>query len=148
MVMRYQRKNGSLYNSPSTTAAALSHHDFQNAACLHYIRTILDKFDDSVYPFHTYIGLTMVDIVESLGIDRHFKKEITGVLDETYSSLNFGNEDFQKLAVDDFNICQSIYHEELKHLDRWVVDKIGQAKICLTEDGLLLLLCGSYPHLS
>ncbi|KAL5744903.1 hypothetical protein ACOSQ2_028019 [Xanthoceras sorbifolium] len=64
------------------------------------------------------------------------------------SSLNFGNEDFQKLAVDDFNICQSIYHEELKHLDRWVVDKIGQAKICLTEDGLLLLLCGSYPHLS
>lgn len=36
------------------------------------------------------------------------------------SSLNIGNEYFQKLAVDDFNICQSMHIEELKHLERCV----------------------------
>ncbi|KAK2654428.1 hypothetical protein Ddye_014284 [Dipteronia dyeriana] len=72
MVMKYQRKNGSLFNSPSTTAAALTHH-LQNA---------------SFYPFEIYVRLTMVDIVESLGIDRHFRKEIKRVLDETYRTAD------------------------------------------------------------
>ncbi|KAK3221084.1 hypothetical protein Dsin_015054 [Dipteronia sinensis] len=44
-IMKYQRKNGSLFNSPSTTAAALTH--LQNAGCLHYLRSLLEKFGDS-----------------------------------------------------------------------------------------------------
>ncbi|KAL5746640.1 hypothetical protein ACOSP7_027786 [Xanthoceras sorbifolium] len=269
MVMKYQRKNGSLFNSPSTTAAALTH--LQNAGCLHYLRSLLEKFDNSVptvYPLDTNIHLNMVEILENLGIDRHFRKEIRKVLDKTYRcwmqgeeeifldpatcamafrmlrvngydvssdlltqfaeenqffsslegnlkdigavlelykasqimiypeelvlekqnlwtnqflkqelskgsfhsdrvskyvsrqaedalrfpyradlerlahrrnvkhyvrdnirilktsyrSLNIGNEDFQNLAVDDFNICQSMHREELKHLERWIVD--------------------------
>ncbi|KAI9160226.1 hypothetical protein LWI28_006333 [Acer negundo] len=270
-IMKYQRKNGSLFNSPSTTAAALTH--LQNAGCLHYLRSLLEKFGDSVptvYTLDTNIHLNMVEILQSLGIDGHFKKEIRRVLEETYRcwlrgeeeifldaatcamafrmlrvhgydvsadlltqfaeekqffnssfegnlkdigavlelykasqimiypeelvlekqkfwtsqflkqevskgsfhsdrvgkyvsrqaedalkfpynatlerlehrrnmkhygrdnirilktsyrSLNIGNEDFQKLAVDDFNICQSIHREELEHLERWIVDK-------------------------
>ncbi|KAK1577799.1 hypothetical protein Q3G72_024934 [Acer saccharum] len=90
MVMKYQRKNGSLFNSPSTTAAALTHH-LQNAGCLHYLRALSDKFgnaDPTVYPSEIYDRLTMVDIVESLGIDRHFRKDIIRVLDETYRTVN------------------------------------------------------------
>ncbi|KAH9646273.1 Ent-kaur-16-ene synthase [Citrus sinensis] len=45
------------------------------------------------------------------------------ILKTSYCSLNIGNEYFQKLAVDDFNICQSMHIEELKHLERWVVEK-------------------------
>ncbi|KAK3221121.1 hypothetical protein Dsin_015091 [Dipteronia sinensis] len=84
-IMKYQRKNGSLFNSPSTTAAALTH--LQNAGCLHYLRFLLEKFGDSVpavYPLDTNIHLNMVEIVQSLGIDGHFRKEIRRVLEETY----------------------------------------------------------------
>ncbi|KAJ0044568.1 hypothetical protein Pint_03888 [Pistacia integerrima] len=214
MVMKFQRKNGSLLNSPSTTAAAVSH--LQDASCLHYLRSVLEKFGDAVptvYPFDFYARLFMVESLESLGIDQHFKNEIRRVLDETYRcwlqgeeeilldpatcamafrllrvngynvssgqklssgsvhsdrlgkhvskqveyalkfpyhlqldrvahrrsmenysvdgtgilktsyrSLNIGNKYFQKLAVDEINICQLIYREELEHLERWVVE--------------------------
>ncbi|KAJ0042979.1 hypothetical protein Pint_18082 [Pistacia integerrima] len=85
MVMKYQRKNGSLFNSPSATAAALSH--IQNAGCLHYLCSVLDKFGDAVptvCPFDLSARLFMVESLESLGIDRHFENEIRRVLDETY----------------------------------------------------------------
>ncbi|KAK1575940.1 hypothetical protein Q3G72_009632 [Acer saccharum] len=236
-IMKYQRKNGSLFNSPSTTAAALTH--LQNAGCLHYLRSLLEKFGDSVpavYPLDTNIHLNMVEILQSLGIDGHFRKEIRRVLEETYRCWLRGEEEIfldtttcamafrmlcvhgydvstdlltqfaeekqyfnsslegnlkdigavlelykasqimiyseelvlekQKLwtsqflkqevskgsfhldrvedalkfpynatlerlehrrnmkhYVDDFNICQSIHREELKHLERWIVDK-------------------------
>lgn len=45
MAMKYQMKNGSLLNSPSATAAALSH--LQNADCLLYLRSLLDKFGNA-----------------------------------------------------------------------------------------------------
>lgn len=38
------------------------------------------------------------------------------------SCLNIWNEDFLKLAVEDFNNCQLIHQEELNHLSRWVVE--------------------------
>lgn len=85
MAMKYQRKNGSLFNSPSTTAAAFIH--IQDAECLHYIRSLLQKFGNAVptiYPLDIYARLSMVDALERLGIDRHFRKEIKFVLDETY----------------------------------------------------------------
>lgn len=45
MVMKYQMKNGSLFNSPSTTAAALAH--YQDAGCLDYLFSLLEKFGDA-----------------------------------------------------------------------------------------------------
>ncbi|XP_043700544.1 ent-kaurene synthase, chloroplastic isoform X2 [Telopea speciosissima] len=84
-VMKYQRENGSLFNSPSTTAAAFIH--FQDANCLNYLHSVLERFGDAVpttYPSDTYARLCMVDILVGLGIDRHFRDEIKVVLDETY----------------------------------------------------------------
>ncbi|KAM4070765.1 hypothetical protein ACB094_11G008700 [Castanea mollissima] len=90
MVLKYQRKNGSLFNSPSTTTAAFTH--LKNSGCLSYLQSLLDKFRDAiptVYPLVIYARLCMVDNLEMLGIDRHFRKEIRSVLDETYK----GEED-------------------------------------------------------
>ncbi|ONI11838.1 hypothetical protein PRUPE_4G128600, partial [Prunus persica] len=218
LVMKFQKKNGSLFNSPSTTAAAFT--QLKNAHCLKYLRALLEKCGNAVpmvYPLDNYARLSVVASLESLGIDRHFREEIRSVLDETYrcwqqgeedifsdaascamafrllrvhgydisavnfqkivssiplggymkdigaalelfkaseiiihpdesvlekqnnwmsqfpetgviqyfnsgSCLNIGNEYFLKLAVEDFNICQSIHHKELNHLSRWVVE--------------------------
>ncbi|KAK6944472.1 Terpene synthase, N-terminal domain [Dillenia turbinata] len=84
-IMAYQRKNGSLFNSPSTTAAALSH--LEDANCLDYLNTLLENFGDGVpiiCPLDVYVHLSMIDNLEKLGIDRHFKNEIKRVLDETH----------------------------------------------------------------
>ena len=51
MVLKYQRKNGSLFNSPSTTAAAFTH--LQNSGCLSYLHSLLDKFGDAGPSLHT-----------------------------------------------------------------------------------------------
>ncbi|GMY33123.1 ent-kaurene synthase, chloroplastic-like isoform X1 [Fagus crenata] len=94
MVLKYQRKNGSLFNSPSTTAAAFTH--LQNSGCLSYLHSLLDKFGDAVptvYPLDIYTRLCMVDSLERLGIDRHFRKEIKSVLDEMYRYWLQGEED-------------------------------------------------------
>ncbi|RWR88499.1 ent-kaur-16-ene synthase, chloroplastic isoform X1 [Cinnamomum micranthum f. kanehirae] len=84
-VMKYQRKNGSLFNSPSTTAAALTH--LKDGQCLEYLRSLLKVFGNAVpttYPLDKYTQLHMIDKLEKLGIARHFSKEIKGALDETY----------------------------------------------------------------
>ena len=38
----------------------------------------------TIYPLDIYARLSMVDALERLGIDRHFRKEIKIVLEETY----------------------------------------------------------------
>ncbi|GJZ49447.1 Ent-kaur-16-ene synthase, chloroplastic-like protein, partial [Tanacetum coccineum] len=152
MVMKYQMKNGSVLNSPSATAAALTRN--QNAGF------------PTVYPLDLYFLLSMVNTLERLGITSHFLVEIQNILEETYRangyqvsldllakvtkkwdymylleeplkdvyaalevSLNISNEDYLKLAVEDFNTRQSNYHEELKGLERWVVEnRLDQLK--------------------
>ncbi|CAN6689101.1 unnamed protein product [Malus baccata var. baccata] len=94
LVMKYQRRNGSLFNSPATTASAFTH--LKNADCLKYIRTLLEKFGNAVptvYPLHKHVRLSMVASLESLGVDRHFREEIRSVLDETYRCWLQGDED-------------------------------------------------------
>ncbi|KAK9131608.1 hypothetical protein Scep_011136 [Stephania cephalantha] len=84
-VMRFQRKNGSLFNSPSATAAALIH--VQDAKCYEYLLSLSQKFSDAVptiYPVDAFARLRMMDRLERLGIARHFRTEITNVLDETF----------------------------------------------------------------
>ncbi|XP_073001486.1 ent-kaur-16-ene synthase, chloroplastic isoform X7 [Typha latifolia] len=84
-VMRYQRKNGSLFNSPSTTAAAFIHlHD---AEAFEYLRALLQKCGSSVptaYPLEMHCHLSMVDTLEKLGIAQHFTYEIKRILDRIY----------------------------------------------------------------
>lgn len=48
MIMKYQRKNESLFNSPSTTAFAFS--KTQNPGCLSYLDSLLEKFRDAGLP--------------------------------------------------------------------------------------------------
>ncbi|KAM2009837.1 hypothetical protein ACFX16_004557 [Malus domestica] len=94
LVMKYQRKNGSLFNSPATTASAFAH--LKNADCLKYLRSLLEKFGNAVptvYPLDKYARLSMAASLENLGIDRHFREEIRSVLDETYRSWLQGDED-------------------------------------------------------
>ncbi|XP_062024225.1 ent-kaur-16-ene synthase, chloroplastic-like [Rosa rugosa] len=70
MVMKYQKKNGSLFNSPSTTAAAFTH--LNNAGCLSYLRSLIEKFGSAVpmiYPLDNYARLSMVSSLESMGVD-------------------------------------------------------------------------------
>uniref|UniRef100_J3M1B3 Uncharacterized protein n=1 Tax=Oryza brachyantha TaxID=4533 RepID=J3M1B3_ORYBR len=85
-VMKFQRKNGSLFNSPSTTAAALIHN--YDAKALQYLDMLLDKFGSAVpvtYPVNIQCQLHMVDVLEKMGISRYFVDEIRNILDMTYS---------------------------------------------------------------
>ncbi|KAK1425273.1 hypothetical protein QVD17_20623 [Tagetes erecta] len=85
MVKKYQMKNGSVFNSPSATAAAYINH--QDTGCLSYLTSLINKFGNAVpttYPLNLYIRLSMVDTLKRLGIARHFSVEIKNVLDETY----------------------------------------------------------------
>ncbi|XP_028799725.1 ent-kaur-16-ene synthase, chloroplastic-like [Neltuma alba] len=85
MAMKFQRKNGSLFNSPAATAVAYTH--INDAQCLDYLVSLLDKFENAVpaiYPLDVYSRLHMVDSLEKLGINRHFKEEIESVLDDTW----------------------------------------------------------------
>nr|AEF33360.2 ent-kaurene synthase [Scoparia dulcis] len=85
-VLKYQRKNGSLFNSPSTTAAASMY--LRNPGCLNYLRSALKKFGNAVsaiYPFDIYAKLCSVDNLLRMGIGQYFRTEIQCVLDETYS---------------------------------------------------------------
>lgn len=52
MVMKYQRKNGSLFNSPSATASAFTHS--KNAGCIDYLRVLIKKFGNAGASYHTF----------------------------------------------------------------------------------------------
>uniref|UniRef100_A0A0A9DN73 Uncharacterized protein n=1 Tax=Arundo donax TaxID=35708 RepID=A0A0A9DN73_ARUDO len=61
-VMKFQRKNGSLFNSPSTTAVALIHK--YNDEALQYLNLLVSKFGSAVpavYPLNIHCQLSMVD---------------------------------------------------------------------------------------
>lgn len=99
--MKYQRKNGSLFNSPSATAAAFVH--LQDSNCLNYLHSLLERFGNTVptaYPLDIYVSLSMVDNLERLGIDRHFKNEIRILLDRIYICwLHMEEEIFSDMAT-------------------------------------------------
>nr|AHJ59325.1 kaurene synthase 2 [Salvia miltiorrhiza f. alba] len=93
-VMKYQRRNGSLFNCPSTTAAAFI--ALRNSDCLNYLHLALKKFGNAVsavYPLDIYSQLCTVDNLERLGISQYFSTEIQNVLDETYRCWMQGNEE-------------------------------------------------------
>ncbi|KAL5216888.1 hypothetical protein ABZP36_008289 [Zizania latifolia] len=83
-IMKFQRENGSLFNSPSTAAAVLVHN--YDAKAIQYLNLVLDKFGSPVYQKVIHSQLSMVDALENMGISRHFAGEIKSILDMTYSS--------------------------------------------------------------
>ncbi|XP_051151427.1 nezukol synthase KSL3-like [Andrographis paniculata] len=84
-ILTQQSKNGSLFNSPATTAAALIHtHDDK---CFQYLLDVLGVFErwvPSAYPSDIYSKLCIVDTLERLGIAKHFLGDIDNIIDETY----------------------------------------------------------------
>jgi len=85
-VKKYKRENGSLFNSPAATAAALVHNYDDKG--LQYLNLLVSTFDGAVpsaYPLDIYCLLSLVDTLKRIGISRHFSREIKSILDKTYS---------------------------------------------------------------
>lgn len=62
MVKKYQMKNGSVFNSPSATAAAFINH--QDTGCLNYLTSLLDKFGNAGTSFrYTYLSVSYAEIL-------------------------------------------------------------------------------------
>ncbi|KAF2935803.1 hypothetical protein DAI22_04g257800 [Oryza sativa Japonica Group] len=86
-IMMFQRKNGSFFNCPSTTAATLVNH--YNDKALQYLNCLVSKFGSAVptvYPLNIYCQLSWVDALEKMGISQYFVSEIKSILDTTYVS--------------------------------------------------------------
>ncbi|KAK6158723.1 hypothetical protein DH2020_006037 [Rehmannia glutinosa] len=85
VILTHQRSNGSLFNSPATTAAALIHsHDDK---CFEYLNSMLKACNNwvpTIYPVDLYTHLCMVDTLERLGVNQYFGFELNRILDEIY----------------------------------------------------------------
>jgi len=85
-VMKFQRKNGSLFSCPSTTAVALIHK--YNDQAHQYLNSLVSEFGSAVpavYPSKLHCQLLMVDALERMGISQHFVNEIKNILDMAFS---------------------------------------------------------------
>ncbi|WVZ74936.1 hypothetical protein U9M48_023050 [Paspalum notatum var. saurae] len=105
-VLTYQRKNGSLFNSPSATAA-LAIHSY-NANALKYLEFLGNKFVSSApaaYPLNLHTQLCTVDMLENMGISSHFSSEINSILDTTYRSILQNDEDI----IMDMETCATAF---------------------------------------
>ncbi|XP_075480898.1 ent-kaurene synthase TSP4, chloroplastic-like isoform X1 [Primulina tabacum] len=135
-VMKHQRRNGSLFNSPSTTAAAYMSH--QNPGCLDYLQSALKMFGNAVpavYPMSMYAQLSTIDNLERLGICRHFRNEIQSVLDEIYRCWLQGEEEIFM----DASTCAIAFR--ILRMNGYDVTSDPLTKI-LEEDSLSNPLCG------
>ncbi|PUZ48859.1 hypothetical protein GQ55_7G279600 [Panicum hallii var. hallii] len=93
-VMKFQRKNGSLFSCPSTTAVALIHK--YNDQAHQYLNSLVSEFGGAVpavYPSKLHCQLLMVDALERMGISQHFVNEIKNILDMTFSHWLQKNEE-------------------------------------------------------
>ncbi|XP_042383044.1 ent-kaur-16-ene synthase, chloroplastic-like isoform X1 [Zingiber officinale] len=85
--MKHQLKNGSLFNSAATTAAAMMHHyDSKAHEYLHSLRLKFHSLVPTLYAMDVHTHLHLIDTIEKLGIAEHFRHEIKNILDKTYRS--------------------------------------------------------------
>ena len=61
MAMKYQRKNGSLFNSPAATAAAFTH--LNDTLCFDYLRSLVDKFGNDGWSIISILMVFLVKII-------------------------------------------------------------------------------------
>ncbi|KAM0833899.1 hypothetical protein ACQ4PT_063960 [Festuca glaucescens] len=167
-VMKFQRKNGSLFNSPSTTAAALIHNYDDKA--LGYLNLLVSKFGSAVptvYPLNIHCQLSMVDLLEKIGISHHFSTEVKGILDMTYSFWLQRDEEimldvatcamaFRLLRMNGYNVSSdelshiaeaSAFHDSLQgYLNdtKSILELYRASKVTLSEDELILDNLGSW----
>nr|AFJ67819.1 pinene synthase-like protein [Solanum habrochaites] len=95
IIKLHQRQNGSLFDSPATTAAALIYHQ-HDKKCYQYLNSILQQHKNwvpTMYPTKIHSLLCLVDTLQNLGVHRHFKSEIKKALDEIYRLWQQKNED-------------------------------------------------------
>ncbi|XP_054816541.1 ent-kaur-16-ene synthase, chloroplastic-like isoform X2 [Prosopis cineraria] len=137
MALKFQRNNGSLFNSPAATAAAYTH--INNARCLDYLVSLLDKFENAVptiHPFDVYARLHMVDSLKKLGIDRDFKEEITSVLDDMWRMWQREEDDI----VLEPTTCAMAFRLLRLHgydVSSDALDRFSEDKFCNTLQGYL-----------
>nr|UVC58057.1 KSL3 protein [Isodon rubescens] len=85
IIQKHQSRNGSLFNSPATTAAAAIH--CRDHKCFDYLISVVNKCNGwapTVYPMDIYARLCMIDTLQRLGIDCHFRVELDAIFDEIY----------------------------------------------------------------
>ncbi|CAN6273135.1 unnamed protein product [Urochloa humidicola] len=169
-VRAYQRKNGSLFNSPSATSALAIHSRDPNA--LNYLDLLGNKFHSSVpamHPMSIYSQLCMVDTLENMGISYQFSSEINSILDVVYRYWQQNVEEivtdmetcsmaFRILRMHGYQISSdafSHFAEELRfhgsvqsHLNdtKALLELYKASQICIYEDEGTLENIGSWTH--
>ncbi|KAL6661772.1 hypothetical protein ACP70R_001156 [Stipagrostis hirtigluma subsp. patula] len=167
-VMAYQRKNGSFFNSPSTTAAAAI-HTYDHRA-LDYLDSLISKFGSSVptvYPLNIYSQLFMVDTLEKMGISHSFACEINYILDMAYRSWLQNDEEimldmatcamaFRLLRMHGYGISsdglarfteESSFHDSIQgHLNdsKTLLELYKASQVQVLEDEFILESIGSW----
>uniref|UniRef100_A0A0D9X6J6 Uncharacterized protein n=1 Tax=Leersia perrieri TaxID=77586 RepID=A0A0D9X6J6_9ORYZ len=167
-VMSYQMKNGSLFNSPSTTAAAAIH--IYNDRALDYLGSLATSFDGPVpamYPQNLYTQLCMVDTLENTGISMNFACEISDILDTAYRCWMQNEEElmldmstcakaFRLLRMHGYDITsdgmaqfveQSSFDDSIHgYLNdtKTLLELYKASQICFSEDDLILENIGSW----
>ncbi|KAF8062889.1 hypothetical protein N665_1186s0002 [Sinapis alba] len=88
IVTSLDKIDGSLFQSPSATASAFM--ITRNAKCLAYLHNVVQRCPNGVpqkYPLNEeLIKLSMVNVIENIGLGEFFGREIEHVLQQVYSS--------------------------------------------------------------
>ncbi|TVU29568.1 hypothetical protein EJB05_21141, partial [Eragrostis curvula] len=166
-ILTYQRKNGSLFNSPSATSALAIHNGDINA--LKYLDD-LNKLGNSVptaYPTYMHSKLCTVDTLQKMGISRHFSCEINSILDMIYRSWLENDEEisaemetcamaFRILRVHEYDVSsdvlspfaeESLFHNSVQgHLNdtKTLLELYKASVLCILDDEWTLDSIGSW----
>lgn len=167
-VMKFQRKNGSLFSTPSTTAVALIHK--YNDQALQYLNLLVSEFGSAVpamYPSMVHCQLSMVDALEKMGISQRFVSEIESILDMAYNCWLQKDEEimmdiatcamaFRLLRMNGYNVSSdelshvagaSTFHDSLQgYLNdtKSLLELYKTSKVTLSENDLILDRIGSW----
>ncbi|KAJ3693507.1 hypothetical protein LUZ60_008987 [Juncus effusus] len=138
VIMKYQRANGSLFNSPSATAALLLQN--YDSKALDYLYSLVKQFGPSVptiYPIEIYAQLLMIDTLQKLGIARYFSDDIKRILDKIYRFWVEKNEEI----ISDMSTCGMAFRILRMNgysISSDILSQFGEAdKFCYSKDGYL-----------
>lgn len=99
------------------------------------------------YPHHTYL-----DCILNQRSIKHYNVDQKRTLKTSYSCLNLANKEFLELAVENFNHCQSVIHEEFKQYQRWFresgMDKLEFPRAKVAYCYIVALVGNGSPELS
>ncbi|CAM0878121.1 unnamed protein product [Alopecurus aequalis] len=137
-VMKYKRKNGSLFNSPAATAASLVHKcDYKSLQYLNFIVTTLDGAVPAVYPLNIYCQLSLVNTLENIGISRYFAREIKSVLDKTYRMNGYDVSSDELAHVAEISAFQNTLQGYLNDT-KSLIELYKASKVCFSENESIL----------